>query len=140
MKMFFRQWDRVLTYVFFVFYGAYSIAYPIISVGRVSSHWMEILLGVEFIFAGLAMLYGLYIDHYTVWRMGMSVAFIGLATIALLVALVGGAPVFSYAALFGAFAMQSLYGIRRERKRRTEAEIRQQLEAIVASARPGEPK
>jgi hypothetical protein len=54
------------------------------------------------------------------------------------IAAVGGFRVLSYAFLFGAFAMQSLYGIRRERKRRIETEIRRQLEQIVASAKPGE--
>lgn len=133
-----RDWDRVLTYLFFILYGAYSIFFPLVSVERVSAHWVEVLLGTEFVFAGASMLYGLFYDHFKVWRMGMTVAFIGLTTITLLVAAVGGWRVLSYAFLFGAFAAQSLYGIRRERRRRTELEIRRQLEAIVESARPGE--
>jgi hypothetical protein len=140
-----KDWDRVLTYIFFIGYGFYSIFYPLVSVAKVSEHWTEILLGVEFIFAGAAMLYGLFKDHYTTWRMGMSVAFIGLTTITILVSVVGGPQSYAYAFLFGAFAMQSLYGIRREHRRRTEQEklrlerdIRLQLEALVASTRPGE--
>ena len=133
-----RDWDRVLTYIFFILYGAYSIFFPIVSVEKVSAHWIEVLLGAEFIFAGASMLYGLFKDHFKVWRMGMTVAFIGLSTITLLVAIVGGWRVLSYAFLFGAFACQSLYGIRRERRRRSEMEIRRQLEAIIASARPEE--
>lgn len=133
-----QDWDRVLTYLFFVLYGAYSIFYPIVSVERVSAHWVEVLLGLEFVFAGFSMLYGLFKDRYKVWRMGMTIAFIGLATISLLIAAVGGWRVLSYAFLFGAFAAQSLYGIRRERRRRTELEIRRQLELIIESARPEE--
>jgi len=132
-----RDWDRVLTYLFFVFYGGYSIFFPIVSVDRVSDHWLEILLGLEFVYAGLSMLYGLFRNHYPIWRMGMTVAFIGLATISLLIAVVGGPSVYAYAFLFGAFACQSMYGIRREKRRRLEEEVRRQLEDIVASARPG---
>lgn len=138
MRIVTRDWDRVLTYIFFVLYGAYSIFFPLVSVDKVSDHWVEVLLGVEFMYAGFSMLYGLFRDRYKIWRMGMTVAFIGLATITLVIAAVGGFRVLSYAFLFGAFAMQSLYGIRRERKRRIETEIRRQLEQIVASAKPGE--
>jgi hypothetical protein len=133
-----RNWDRVISYVLFIAYGAYSIFYPLVSVARASEHWAEILLGVDFIFAGAAMLYGLYYDRYSVWKMGMTVAFIGAMTVTLLIAFVGGAEVLAYAFLFGAFAMQSLYGIRRERNRRIEWRIRRELETLVASARPGE--
>jgi hypothetical protein len=132
-----RDWDRVLTYFLFVAYGLYSIFFPIVSVERVTDHWLEIVLGADFIFAGASMLYGLYSNRYEIWRMGMSVACIGLTTITMLVAAVGGPRVYAYAFLFGAFACQSLYGIRRERRRRIEAEIRRQLEDIVASVRSG---
>jgi hypothetical protein len=131
-----HDWDRLVTYVFFMGYGFYSIFFPIISVERSVTHWVEVLLGVEFIFAGGTMIYGLCRGKLTVWTMGMSVAFIGLSTITLVVAITGGFRVFAYALLFGAFAAQSLYGIRRERARRTEKEIRRQLEAILASVSP----
>lgn len=131
-----RDWDRVLTYLFFIGYGAWSVFYPIVSVERASAHWVEVLLGVEFVFAGMCMLLGLHKNNYTVWRMGMTVAFIGLTTISGLIAAVGGFAVFAYAFLFAAFAMQSLYGIRREKKRREQEEIRQHLEAIIESVRP----
>lgn len=132
-----RNWDRVLTYIFFVLYGTYSIFFPLVSVDKVSEHWVEILLGANFVFAGMSMLYGFLRDRYVVWKMGMTVAFIGLSTITLLVGIVGGASALGAAFLFGAFATQCLYGIRRERVRRTEREIRHQLELIIQSARPG---
>lgn len=127
---------RLLSYVSFVCYGAYSIFFPLISVERVSDHWVEILLGSEFMFAGAAMIYGLCTDHFMVWKMGMSVALLGLATISILIGLVGGYQVLAYAFLFGAFAFQSWYGILRERTRREERDIRRQLEEIVMSVRP----
>lgn len=132
------NWDRVLTYLFLTLYGAYSIFYPLVSVDKVSEHWVEILLGANFMFAGGSMLYGFLRDRYLVWKMGMTIAFIGLTTITLLVGIVGGPPALGAAFLFGAFATDSLYSIRRERRRRLETEIRRQLEAIVASAKPGE--
>lgn len=131
-----RDWDRVITYVLFMGYGGFSIFYPIISVERTVTQWVEVLLGVEFVFAGMALLYGLYKDKLTVWTMGMTVAFIGLFTISAVVAITGGFRVFAYSMLFGAFAAQSLYSIRRERSRRAEQKIRRQLEAILASVRP----
>lgn len=127
---------RLLTYIFFICYGAYSIFFPLVSVERISDHWVEVLLGAEFVFAGASMIYGLCADHFMVWKMGMSVAFLGLMTITLVIAAVGGFRVFAYAFLFGAFACQSLYSIVRERGRREERDIRRQLEAIVASVRP----
>jgi uncharacterized membrane protein len=131
-----REWDRLLTYVLFICYGVYSIFYPIISLGRSVENWIEVLLGLEFVFAGVSMVYGLLRQKWTYWTMGMSVASIGLFTISSVVAVVGGGRVLAYAFLFGAFAMQSLYSIRRQRTRRHEEEIRYQLEAIVASVRP----
>lgn len=131
-----RDWDRVLTYAFFICYGFFSIFHPIISVDRVSDHWAEVTLGVLFIYAGSSMLYGLFTDHYAVWRMGMAIAFIGLTTISGLIATVGGFAVLAYAFLFAAFAMQCLYGIRREKRRRESEQLRRQLESIIASVRP----
>jgi len=128
-----HDWDRLVTYILFVAYGFYSIVFPIVSVERSVAHWVEILLGIEFIFAGASMIYGLAKEHLLVWTMGMSVAGIGLTTITAVVAITGGFKVLAYAFLFGAFAAQCLYGIRRERNRRNESEIRRQLEAILES-------
>lgn len=135
-----RDWDRIITYMLFVAYGIYSLAFPLISVERASPAWIEGLLGLEFIFAGASMLYGLLKDQWMVWKMGMTVAFIGLSTITLVIGFVGGARVLAYAFLFGAFAMQSLYGIRRERKRRNEQEVIDQLQRIIDGARLEEPR
>lgn len=130
------DWDRLASYLLFVAYGIWSLFFPIVSVERSVEHWLEILLGLEFVYAGLSMMYGLWKNHFMVWAMGMSVAFIGLATITMLVAASGGLRVLAYAFLFGAFATQSLYSIRRERSRRSETEIRRRLEDILASVKP----
>lgn len=131
-----HDWDRLTTYLLFIGYGVWSIFFPIVSVERSVQHWLEVALGLEFVFAGISMIYGLYRKRPTVWNMGMWVALIGLSTITTLVAVTGGFRVLAYAFLFGAFATQSLYGIRRERIRRNEEEIRRQLEAILESVKP----
>lgn len=136
MKTILRDWDRFLTYLFFILYGAYSVFFPLVSVDKVSEHWLEIILGTNFVFAGVSMFVGLLRHNYLVWKMGVTIAFIGLFTIALLVGIVGGPPALGAAFLFGAFATDCLYGVRRERNRREQEEIRRHLEAIIESVRP----
>jgi hypothetical protein len=136
MKTILRDWDRFLTYLFFIFYGAYSVFFPLISVDKVSEHWVEILLGTNFVFAGVSMFIGLLRNSYMVWKMGVTIAFIGLSTISLLVGIVGGPPALGAAFLFGAFATDCLYGVRRERRRREQEAIRRDLEAIIESVKP----
>lgn len=108
-----KEWDRLATYVLFIAYGLYSVFYPIISVERVVDSWIEMLLAGEFMFAGSIMIYGLVTDRYPYWRIGMVVATIGLLTISLTIASVGGARVLAYAFLFGSFAAQCVYKIGR---------------------------
>lgn len=132
-----RDWDKIVVYVLFIAFGVYSVFYPIVSVEKVATDALEIMLGSNFVFAGSMMTYGLFSDQYKVWRIGVWVAFTGLITITGLIALVGGAKVYSYAFLFGAFAFQTFEGVRREKERKLEITIRRQLEDLLASTTSG---
>lgn len=110
-----NQWDKLGMYLLLMAYGGYSIFYPIVSVQRAAPNWAEILLGTEFLVAGLLLVIGM--GSKKGYRMaGLFVVAIGLFTISGLLAIVGGTRVLAYAFLFGAFAMSSVYDIRRERK------------------------
>jgi hypothetical protein len=116
MRGILREWDRLGIYLLLMAYGGYSIAYPIISFERAAPHWAELMLGVEFSLAGILLVAGL--KKPSARLVGLLVVAIGLTTISLSVLLVGGTRVLAYAFLFGAFAMQSVYDIRKERQKR----------------------
>lgn len=123
-----RDWDRLGIYLLLMAFGAHSTIYPVISLERSSPSWAQILLGVEFFVAGILLMIGFNTRHRFRFA-GLLVVAIGLSTISLVIALQGGTRVLAYAFLFGAFAMQSVSDIRRER--RTRQEEKQQVEALA---------
>lgn len=123
-----RDWDRLGIYLLLMAFGAYSTVYPIVSFERASPYWAQILLGMEFFTAGILLMVGF--EGRRKFRFaGLLVVAIGLSTISLVVAIQGGTRVLAYAFLFGAFAMQSVSDIRRER--RTQQDEKQQVEALA---------
>jgi CHASE2 domain-containing sensor protein len=109
-------------------YGGYSIVYPIVSFERAAPNWAEWMLGIEFFIAGILLISGLRKPKHRM--LGLLVVCIGLSTISLSVAIVGGTRVLAYAFLFGAFAMQSVYDIREER--RLHKSRKEQTEQLTA--------
>lgn len=135
-----KQWDRFGIYLLLMSYGAYSTVYPIVSFERAAPHWAEIMLGVEFFASGLLLMLGMSRSAY---RMaGLLVVCIGLTTISVSIAIVGGTRVLAYAFLFGAFAMQSIHDIRQERrdkkkKRDEELKLVAEIVQLVNGANEG---
>lgn len=136
------DWDRLLIYVLLMAFGAYSTVYPIVSLERSAPYWAEVTLGIEFFLAGCLLIAGM--GRRRSFRMaGLLVVAIGLSTISVVVALSGGTRVLAYAFLFGAFAMQSVYDIRRERleklnRIREEKELAKELVLLANGMRQGE--
>lgn len=141
MKGFREHWDRLVVYLLLVLYGGYSIGYPIVSLQRAAPHWAEIMLGAEFVIAGILLALGLSPRRRGYRMLGLVVIALGLLTISLVIALSGGMRVLAYAFLFGAFAMDSIHDIRREKRKQEDPEhLRRQLvelRELVESARPG---
>jgi hypothetical protein len=143
VKRILREWDRFAIYALLAAYGLYSTVYPIVSFETAAPHWAELLLGAEFSAAGLLLIAGM--GRKPGYRMaGLVVVAIGLTTISLSVAIVGGTRVLGYAFLFGAFAMQSVFDIRREQATKRDAkrsrqneEIRRELEQLAHTASNG---
>jgi hypothetical protein len=123
-----RDWDRFGIYLLLMAFGAYSTVYPVVSFERAAPYWAEILLGVEFFMAGILLMIG-FEGRRRFRFAGLLVVAVGLTTISLVIAIQGGTRVLAYAFLFGAFAMQSVSDIRRER--RTQQEEKQQVEALA---------
>lgn len=134
-----NQWDKLGMYLLLMAYGGYSIFYPIVSVERAAPNWAEILLGTEFLVAGVLLVVGMGTKKG--YRMaGLLVVCIGLFTISGLLAIVGGTRVLAYAFLFGAFAMSSVYDIRKERREnqqgRSDADrLVEQLNSLVEDSK-----
>jgi hypothetical protein len=143
VRRFLREWDRLMIYLLLATYGAYSTVYPIVSFERAAPHWAEILLGSEFAIAGVLLIIGM--GRRRGYRLaGLGVVAVGLSTISLSVAIVGGTRVLGYAFLFGAFAMQSIFDIRREQATKRDAKrsnddevIRRELEELARTANNG---
>lgn len=137
-----RQWDRLGIYLLLMSFGAYSIFYPIVSLERSAPYWASLVLGVEFFLAGALLILGM--ASKPGYRMaGLFVVAIGLATISLVIASFGGLRVLAYAFLFGAFAMQAVHDIRRERRTRATnqqntTELEHELVELVKDMRQGE--
>lgn len=147
VRRYLKEWDRVAIYVLLVAFGLYSTVYPIVSLQKAAPHWAEITLGVEFVAAGILLLAGMNGKRKYRYA-GLVVVAIGLFTISGIVAIVGGTRVLSYAFLFGAFGMQSVYDIRQTRSRaeaeRNRAEhedmesLRRELNELTRATRLGE--
>lgn len=142
MSRFKQDWDRLSIYVLLMAFGAYSTVYPIVSLERSAPYWAELTLGIEFFVAGVCLIIGM--GRWPGFRMaGLLVVAVGLSTISLVVALSGGTRVLAYAFLFGAFAMQSVYDIRKERRDRQarkteEEELARELALLAEGMRQGE--
>jgi hypothetical protein len=145
LRKHFEEWDRALIYVLLMMFGLYSTIYPIVSFEKAAPHWAEITLGAEFVAAGILLLAGMAGKRRYRYA-GLIVVAIGLFTISGIIAAVGGSKVLSYAFLFGAFGMQSVYDLRRERIRasrekdhQNNEEIRRELVELARATRPGSP-
>lgn len=115
MGGFWRDWTRTAAYGLITAFGAYSVVEPIVSVERASPTWATTLLGAEFAVSGVLLLLGM--GKRRGYRLaGLMVVSLGLFTISIVVALVGGLRVLAYAFLFAAFAMDSVHDIRVERR------------------------
>jgi len=121
LRGFVENWSKVVTYLLIIAFGLYSTIYPIVSLERSAPFWAEVLLGTEFVVAGVFLLIGM--GEKKGYRLtGLIVVALGLFTISLIIAIAGGTRVLSYAFLFGAFAMDSVHDIRVERRRKKRAE------------------
>lgn len=130
-----RDWSRIVVYALIIAFGAYSTVYPIVSVERSSPLWSQVTLGSEFVLAGVFLILGM--GKRRGFRMaGLVVVCLGLFTISIVIGLVGGTRVLSYAFLFAAFAMDSVHDIRLERRHKREGdpeELRLLLRELTAS-------
>ncbi len=133
VKRFVENWSKVVTYLLIIAFGLYSTIYPIVSLERSAPFWAEVLLGAEFVVAGVLLLVGM--TEKKGYRLaGLIVVALGLFTISSVIAVAGGTRVLSYAFLFGAFAMDSVHDIRverREKKRRTEEGNPEELRRLL---------
>lgn len=142
MKNVLKQWDRFGIYVLLMMFGGYSTVYPIVSLEQSSPYWASILLGLEFFCAGILLILGMF--KGSGYRMaGLVVVCIGLSTISLVIAAYGGLRVLAYAFLFGAFAMQSVHDIRKEKRDRQERrdgerQLVEELTRLVDENGPGD--
>lgn len=134
------EWDRLAIYALFMAFGVHSVTYPIVSFEKSAPHWAEIALGVEFFIAGVCLIVGVHPRRRGYRMAGLVVVALGLFTISLIIALSGGTRVLAYAFLFGAFAVDSIHDIRREKRKQQEAPdaLRRELQDILEmdSARP----
>lgn len=133
-----REWDRLGIYLLLMAFGAYSLVYPIISLERSAPSWATLLLGAEFFVAGALLMMGLF-NHRRARMAGLLVVAVGLTTISLVVAFAGGTRVLAYAFLFGAFAMQSVSDILKERRaRQEERKLAEELADLANGMKQGE--
>lgn len=116
----------------FIGFGAWSLFYPIISLANVAPHWVEVLLSVEFILSGMSLISSLVTSNRQLRTLGLLVAFIGLTTISLVIAFSGGSRVLAYSILYGAFAMQCVMDLRRNK---ANGDLRKQVEELLREGR-----
>jgi len=129
-----ENWSKVITYLLIIAFGLYSTIYPIVSLERSAPQWAELLLGAEFVVAGVLLLAGM--GKRKGFRIaGLVVVALGLFTISSVIAVAGGARVLSYAFLFGAFAMDSVHDLRVERRRKREREDPEELRRLLLELR-----
>lgn len=135
MKGIVREWDRILVYILFILFGVHTLLYPILSVRNNVIRPLETLLSIEFMISGISLLVGLCTGRRWMRSMGLTVAFIGLATISGVIGFAGGWRTLAYAMLIGAFATECIIDLRRSKRRISREKFRDELQEIAQEAK-----
>lgn len=118
-QIFIGGWDRFITYSCFIGYGSWSLVAPRGSTGDAFPTFWGNLFNIEIVLAGVLLMISLALDSFWMRWLGFSIFFLGMVTIAAIIAVGSGSAV---SLLVFGLAMQGFISLRNVSKAR-EANI-----------------